>query len=289
MCTGAKTTSSQPDYAAMNSGTLQLKRNVKSIALKYDLYVSHILKALKRKGTNAEDLCSDLLTIPATSLAEQDLTLLSAHIKAELMKANELDDIFHLLVTKYTSSFFNYEIFQYIVEKYEIDHGEEVLQYPEHLKAYIMKHKVPECFEYVNNVSRMTHDPDATFIELLLKFDTSEISNIMDLKTSIAEILGINPMALQLHDCEQGDSVIVFLIPTPVANLLFNKHTLLTELQKEQFRAWSVRWIRCNDYMVPIAKVINDGQKQEICELRSHGCSKYFMYKFYLQKNWEIQ
>ena len=231
MCTGVKTTSSQPDSIAMNSGTLedlklQLKRNLKSINL--ILYVSHIREALKTKGVSTEDLCSDLLTMPATSLAEQDLTLLSAH-KAELKKATILNDIFDLLVTEY-ASFLNYEIFQYIVEKYEIDHG-EVLQYPEHLKAYLMKHKVSE---FVESTPRKTLDPDATSIELVLKIDitlNSKISRILDLKISIAEILGINPTALQLCDITQGCVVVMFLIPTPVANLLFHKHTALGHSQ----------------------------------------------------------
>ena len=242
---------------------LQFKLRLKSILTKYAHYVSYIRQALKKNGVSTEDLRSDLLAMPATNLPGQDLTLFSAHWE-ELMKATILNDIFDLLVRKY-ASFLNYDIFQFITDAYHIDHGEDVLKYPEHVKAYLMEHKVSEFAESDTPQKKI----DAASKELVLKIDiplNTEMSRIMDLRSSIAEILGINPTALQLRDISPGCVVVTFLIPTPVAELLFSKDTNLTKLQKKQIRTLLVQWMQCNSRMFnfpPEVMIKEDVQRAE--------------------------
>lgn len=223
---------------------LQLQSALKSIMRKYTLYVRHIRLSLRDKGVSVEDLRSDLLTMPAISQAEQELSLLSAH-KAELKSAATLNDIFDLLVTEY-ASFFDYDIFQFIVETYHIDHGEEELKYPEQLKAYLYKHKLSEFIEINPLLKKYT----AASTEFILKIDidsTSKMSKISDLKTAIAGILGLNSATLQLIKIQDGCVVVTFLIPTPVAELIFNKQTVLTVKQEGQLQAMEVLWLKCNE------------------------------------------
>ena len=237
--------------ASLDSNTLidlkfQLQCRLESIITKYSLYVSYIRGALERRGVSPRDLCSDLLTMPATNHTEQQLTLLSAH-RAELKRASTLNDIFDLLATEY-ASFLNYGVFQFILEKYNISRGESVLKYPEHLKAYLMEHKVSEFVE--SNPPQKKQN--AASKVLILKIDielTTRMSDIIDLKASFAKILGVNPTALQLLDIQKGSIVVTFLIPTPVADLLFNEKTLFTDLQENQIRALSVIWMKCNGNM----------------------------------------
>lgn len=222
---------------------LVLKDKLQSIMRKYSLYVRHIRLSLKDKGVSVRDFCSDLLTMPATDLAHQELNPFSSH-KAELKKATNLNDIFDLLVTEY-ASFLDYDIFQSIVDTYQIDHGQEELKYPEHLKLYLEKHKLSEFIE----VNPLQKKFTALSAELVLKIDielTTKMSKIIDLKQAIAKNLRINFSTLRLLDIRDGCVVVSFLMPIPVAELIFNKHTLITEKQEEQFRALKVMRLECN-------------------------------------------
>ena len=168
------------------------------IMSKYSRYVIYIRQALEKKGISIQDLRSDLLTMPATNIKVNLLSALMAD--HELKKATTLYEIFDLLEIKYTS-FLNYEIFQFILEKYEINYGEEVLKYPEHLKAYLMTHEV-----VLSNTTQKNVDP-GLLRNLVLQIDiilTSKFAclRVEALKTSIAEILCIKPSALHLQDIQ---------------------------------------------------------------------------------------
>lgn len=207
---------------------------------KYSVYVCKIRRFLRDRDVSAR---SDLLTMPATNLANQELTLLSFH-EAELKRADTLNKIFDLLVTEYTS-FLNYGIFQFIVEIYRIN-DQDVLKYPEHLKTYLEEHKVSEFVAITTPRKKI----GASSKKLVLKVNIAlftRMSKIIDLTEAIAAILGINRTALQLLDIGKGCIIVTFLIPTPVANLLFKKHTVLTRQQEKQIQYLGVMFLKCND------------------------------------------
>lgn len=225
---------------------LQLKSDLLAIMTKYSLYVRCIRQSLKDKGVSAEDLCSDLLTMPATNQAEQDLSLLSSH-KAELEKAVSINGIFNFLTTEY-ASFLDYDIFEFMVETYEIDNGQEKLKYPQHLNDYLNKHKVSEFVEIKKDLLNIS--TAAASKELVLKFDiesTSKLAKIVDLKSAVAKSLGLRSATLRLLDIKDGCVVVTFLIPTPVAEIIFSKDTCLTAQQQQEFQAMAVRQLECND------------------------------------------
>ena len=219
--------------------------HLNSTTKKYSIYVSQICNALMRKGVSAEDLCSKLLTIPATSLAEQDLPFLSAQWVEQ--KATSLNGIFKSLETE-CASFLNCDIFQYIVEYYQIDHGEEVFRYPEYLKAYLMTQNVTKFVESDTPQKNLGSTSKELVLQIDMKPDT-RMDEVMDLKNSVAEILHINPTALQFLHIKKGCDIVTFQLPTPVANLLFHKQTILTELQKKQIQASPIQHLQCNGRM----------------------------------------
>ena len=155
-----------------------------------------------------------------------------------------MNTIFNLLVTEY-ASFLDYDIFQYIVEKYRINNGQEELKYTEHLEAYIKRIKISEFIEINPQLKSLTKSN-----KIILKVDiesTSEIYQIKTLKSAVADILGIKSAALRLLDIKDGCVVTTFLIPTPVAKVIFNKHTTFTEEQFEKLQDLDISWLRSNN------------------------------------------
>lgn len=210
---------------------------------KYSHYVRRIRLSLRDKGLTARELCSDLLSMSATDHAEQGPSLLSAH-KDELRKATDLNDIFDFLVTEF-ASFLNYDIFQFMIDTYRIDHGQEELKYPKYLNAYLQKHRVSEFLE----INPLLKKHTAASTELILKIDiesTSRLAKLTKLKTAIAKILDLKSASLRLLDIKDGCIVVTFLLPTPVAEFLFNKHTVLTKQQEKQIQILPILRMECN-------------------------------------------
>lgn len=222
---------------------MQLDQELQNIIRLYGSYVSCIRESLKAKGVQVGDLCSDLLTISAFNHTQQKRMLLHSH-KAELEGATDLNRFFNILITEY-ASFLNYEIFQVILDKYHLNKGQEEFKYPDHLDAYLRKHKVSE-FVQINPLLKKVA---ATSKELVLKIDivsTSELAKLKKLKTGVAQILGLKPAAIQLLDIKEGCVVVTFLIPTGVAEIIFTKQMIITKEQEREFKALSILRLECN-------------------------------------------
>ena len=187
------------------------------------------------------------MTLSAFNHTEQNLILVSAH-EAELEKATDINAIFNLLNREY-ASFLNYDIFDFILTQHQLDHGQEELKYPEHLKAYLERHNVSE-FVKVNPLFKKYTD---TSKELVLKIDiesSSKLAKLKNLKDAIADILELKSATMRLLDLKDGCVVATFLIPTPVADRVFSKHPVLTDQQQAAFQKLPVFQLECNDYLV---------------------------------------
>lgn len=209
--------------------------------IKYSLYVRRIRLCLIEKGVTVKDLRSDLLAMPATNNKKQQLMLLSAH-KAELEKATDLNDIFDIINAEY-ATFLSYDIFQFMLDTYNINQGQEEFKYPEHLSDYLKEHNISEFVE-INPLLKKYNTTAST--ELILKLDidsTSRLAKVMHLKTTIAKILRLRSAALRLLDIKDGCVVVTFLIPTHVAKVIFNK---LTKTEEKLVRALPVLRLECN-------------------------------------------
>jgi hypothetical protein len=245
--TGSKADTALLDPDSLQDLRLTLSSDVQQIIKQYSSYVSYIRECLQENGVSAKDLSSYLMTMSAFSRSEQKPTLLSAH-RHELEKADDLYTIFNLLAAEY-ASFLSYDIFQSILAKYQkkcnIPAGQEELMYPEHLKAYINKHRVSEFVEINPLLKRYT----STSTELVLKIDIESISTLAVLekiKAAAAKILGLKSATLRLLNIEEGCVLVTYLIPTPIADFLFADDTVLSKQQEKQLRTMSVLRLECN-------------------------------------------
>ncbi len=221
-----------------------LRRNLKDITKKYAFYVDCLRTVLEEKGVTAEALHSYLLSVSAfsSSCSGHRLALVSDN-KHELEKAETVRDIFDFLTTE-CASFLNCEIFQDIMEKYNINEDRKELKYHEHLKAYIKKHTVSE-FVKINPLLK----PKKGCKKLTLKYDidsTCKLAKVQELKNCIAEILELNPSALHIIDIEDGCVLVTFAIPASVADIIFTPDTVFTSQQENALRDASVQWLECN-------------------------------------------
>ena len=227
-----------------------LEKNLKEIIRKYASYVDCLCSIIEEKGVSPKSLRLFLLSLPVStrSYQGQKLTLLSDK-KDELEEAKTITDIFIFLTTEW-ASFLNYDIFQDIIKNYNISEDQERLKYPEHLKAYIEKHKISEFVKINPLLKQMTGSK-----ELVLKCDienTCRLAKLVELKKVVAEILDINPSTLHIVDIKDGCIVVTFLLPASVANAIFTPDTVFTPQQKDELRAASVLWLECNGYTLNI-------------------------------------
>lgn len=80
------------------------------------------------------------------------------------------------------------------MNSYKLDQGQEELKYPEHLKAYINKHKIEEFAKinsFLNNPLLKNVSASSKQKSLILKIDiksTSRLAKLMDIQTAIAKI-----------------------------------------------------------------------------------------------------
>ena len=204
-------------------------------------YVSHIYESIK-DTVSVESLRVYLLDLSALDCDkdedEERYKLLSV-VRAEISLAKSIYDLITLL-QKNCATFLHYDVFHSIQKQYKIAVSEE-LNYPEHFKAYINKHKVSE-FVAIN--PKLAKFPD-TSEKLVLKFNiphTNRVAKVIDLKVAIAEVLNLKPSALQLLSIDKGCVEVTFRIPSGVAEFILKK---LTHIQVEKFQALSVMRLQC--------------------------------------------
>ena len=223
--------------------TLRLRRCL----LQYNSYVNLVYNLLrKREICGYHAVGRELLTLSAFNHSLQKETLLSDD-KSVLEDITSYDKLINFLSERY-ASFLNCGIFQIIVDKYDLDDGNEILQYPKkHLREFLESHEISNF----KDINPWLNKPEHSSAELVLKLDielTARLSKLTDIHEAIARALGLNFAALRIIDIKDGCIIVTFLISPKVAKLLFNEHTSLTEEQVEEFQAMSALWLKCNGY-----------------------------------------
>lgn len=232
----------------------QLKQNLRGITKQYASYVRCLRMTLNEKDVSARDLRDFLLSLSAfeNSTCQDQELLLSK--RALLEKASDIDGIFEVL-QKYFASFLDCEIFETIMEEFNISKDQEKLRYSDHLKNYIDKHKLYEFHEINPLLKDFTDDS----VELILKFDLESCINLGELKditAAVANILNLRPSALRLLRIEEGCILVVMLISIVLARALFNSDTVFSSDQRKRLVANSVLWLECNDRIFYFNKAV---------------------------------
>ena len=223
---------------------MELKLNLEAIRNRYASYVSHIYESIK-DTVSVESLRVYLLDLSALDCDkdedEEQYKLLTA-VRDEISLAKSIHDMV-ILLQKNCATFLHYEVFHLIQKQYKIAVSEE-LNYPEHFKVYINKHKLPE-FVAIN--PKLAKFP-TTLEKLILKFNiphTSRVAKVIDLKVAIAKILHLKPSALQLFGVDKGCVEVTFLIPSDAADYIFK---VLSSKQIEELQALQVMWLKCSHH-----------------------------------------
>lgn len=221
--------------------TQKLRQNYKTIDVKYASYVSCVRKSLKAKKVEPDDLCADLLSL--------------GYFKSNKMVANELknaktiNEIFIVLTSK-VCSFWDYDIFEFIVSEYDLDESREKLQYSKHFESYIQKHKVSE-FVAVNPLLAKHKVESEDSKELALKFDLNIVDCSLDqidkLKNDVATLLKIESSTLRLISIEEGCMEVTYLIPATQADVIFTREWKTVSERAKSLKDASVVSVTCNN------------------------------------------
>ncbi len=248
--------------------TLQLRRNYKAIGVKYASYVRCIRKLLKEKEVSADDLCADLLNLPFFKCNQA--------AAADLKNANSVNEIFITLTS--VCSFWDYDIFQFLTSEYDLDEGQEKLQYQEHFQSYIEEHKVSE-FVAINPL--LTDYESIDFKKLTLKFDIDvvkcSLAKVIELKEVVATCLKVNPSTLRLVSIQEGCIEVTFLIPAPKIDAVFTGDWKQISERSEELQAASLLSITCNDntFNTKERKLTATQSKKEKDEVSTSSKSNY--------------
>ena len=173
---------------------------------------------------------------------EERYKLLTA-MKTKLRQAKSIHDIV-ISLQEDCATFLHHDVFHSIQKQYKIAVSEE-LNYPEHFKAYINKHKLSE-FVAIN--PKLAKFP-ATSEKLVLKFNiphTSRVAKVIDLKVAIAKILHLKPSALELVSADKGCVEVTFLVSSFVAAFILKE--LSSKSKIEEFQALPVVWLNCGSH-----------------------------------------
>ncbi len=225
-----------------------LDHHLKDLIYRYASYVKCILTSIEERGISHERLSNYLLSMSAfrTHPGREDLMLFYS-LKDDFDGADAMSRIFITLSIEY-ASFLNPEVFQSMVDEFQLQGREEKLEYMEHFWPYMHRHKISEFME-VNPLSAAGNEKAK---KLVVKFDislASTMGRLLELREALASILGLRTMAVRLKLVEEGCVIVSFLIPTSVANFLFNKDTKFGPKKVEEIRKLSILMIKCNDFV----------------------------------------
>jgi len=225
----------------------QLQTDLNTITTRYDSFITGILTSLINRGVYTGELSTYLLTIPAFSRGQQKKALMSAS-RHELERAAEVGDMLLIMTSTY-ASFLDYDLLQTLLKRFDIDDGQECLQYPEHLLSYANHLSIREFIEIKPVLGQVTDSSK----KLTLKVDiqlTNKLAHLRELRDGVAEILDITPSALRLLDIEDGCVVVTFQIHGSVEDVIFagDKKRVFSPQQMEDFRSLAVCLLKWNSY-----------------------------------------
>ena len=181
------------DVRLLEDITHQLKCNYKAIGFKYASYVRCIRTSLKEKKNSANELCSFLLELPF----EYDQSTVTG-----LKKAETIDNIFIALGKFF--SFWDHEVFEFMIDEYDLDKNNEKLQYTEHFVSYIQSHKVSEFVKINPLLSKYIAKPGMTTLVLDVNITQCSLSKVGAFKEVVATSLDVKPTALRLLNSSEA-------------------------------------------------------------------------------------
>ena len=242
-CSAMVNLTSEPlDLVVQEELEFQLTHLRDKIINQYAQFVHRLCVIVKDK-TNIDDFRTFLLRLPAlaSGLSKQHGgTGLLEDVKEKLDEAKSLNKIFDLLGDK-CASFLNYGIFESIREEYCSDIDCPKLRYSDLLKEHIEKHNIKDFFAINPQLEKLTDETKT--IRLKLDIDlTSKVTRLINIKHTLAAILGVTPRTLQLISVKRGCVVVTFLIQASVGGVVFADN-MISPKQVQDIRALPALWM----------------------------------------------
>ena len=220
----------------------QLKVSRNQIRTRYASFRSGVLDLIIEKGVPVRKLLFFLKRLPELEECAQKFIKLS--------KEPDIYELFDLIDNEF-ANYLHYEVYETILIQYSSPSERDCdnLRYSDHLKFYIKQLNIKEFLKLNPELEKIS----ATSKELCLKInmeETTKITQIKDLESSIAGILGLGltPSDLKLIDVKEGCLILTFLIPAAIADNIFAKKISADQIKK--FQLLSILWIKCGDIMV---------------------------------------
>ena len=227
----------------------QLRANLMMICKAYSDYTDCVAVSLHKKNVNVHRLKSFSLNLYVGN-DEHNLMPLSSKRGAE-DKINQFDNVYGVIsaLCKFTS-FLNFNVFEQLINKFEIDKTQEELKYPEKLRQYVEKHTVSEFMEIHPVLNQYTDDTKKLVIILDVKQITVSVCEVLDIGQALAHIMKLDQCQLLIHNIGGGSVTVTFLIPTFIADYMFSgqKECIFSQEQIEELRKISIKMLKCNCY-----------------------------------------
>ena len=235
----------------------RVRENLNKINRRYASFVQCIKTSIKEKRVETSDLRSYLMNMSSFFCDDKQEPVLFTDLEEELLAAKNIDEIFMLISKKY-ASFLDFEIFQSMIDDYNIDTGQEKLNYETYLEEYLKKQKISEFIDINPQLKKVTK---GTKIVLKLNVNTTRsLIHIVDIKRSIAKILGLQKSAIRIYDVKKGCVLVTLLIPTATAGAIFYSEKEFTTEEIKEFQALSILWLECNGTIIKFKEVNLDDQ-----------------------------
>ena len=153
----------------------------------------------------------------------------------------KFDDIYSVFnVIRERSSFWDFAIFECIIDRYKLDRSQDDLQYRDHFYEYIKSHRVSEFME----ISSHPLLNKTGMKELIVVFDMNDTFTTLDKLRDYIQVLGeifdIKPSSLLLCNIKKGCVRVTLLISDAAANKNFYPGKEFSLYDKERFRKQSV-------------------------------------------------
>jgi hypothetical protein len=228
-------------------GNLQwkLEINLEDILKYYGKYTFFVQKAIEAKGIGVEELCDCLLSFTG-HVGDSKVAIIPSAMATGFNNATSTSEIFRIL-KKDCSSYFNYLIFECLLDCFEVARDQEALKYPEKFKEYVEKHSISELIELAPVLSEYTDDK----LDLILVLDldpSRKLKELLDIQKAVTKTLNLPPSALLIYGIKNCCVKVTFLISRAIAEKIFIGSEIFSDTQKEEFRRLSVLLLRCNGY-----------------------------------------
>jgi hypothetical protein len=185
----------------------KLECNLEKLKVCFGDYTLCVHQSIEEKGISVKVLRDYLLHHTRDVRA-----ILPSTMTTDFVEAKTFTAIFLILEKAECSSFWNYEIYENLIEYFGLDKDQKALKYKEKFKAYVEEHRISELVELAPVFSELTDNKMKMVI--VLDVGLMEMSKrLVVLHKKVATIMNVPPAKIFIYKIGKGSVVVTFLIP----------------------------------------------------------------------------